>query len=374
VGRLAVGLALATACIALPAAAAPTLLLTTSWADNRHGWVECREATLCATENGGRSWHDILSGGNFFFSAVRTSVAGAGVAQTGRLVGSSFWTRDNGLRWYELPNVPTSNYNGGERALVFEGRGSLLFWHLSGTTLYQLTPWPATADPPCKGQSWPGPGTCVLAEADSPFTSTAVGSIAAGSLDRMRNIPGGVAALVTAADPNASPSGVLVHRGDSNTVSTLPEPPLERRSLTCTGFYVGWPALFVEASSFSSTVGCGKLPRVLWRSADVGGTWAVASTTSVGLRSAPARPGMLGMRSAVPGGTVAPYKAAPARLELRQLAVRRLRLPGGTRCRVSSIVAAWPAILVTGRRPSGASAIRWWSSDGGSSWSVFGRC
>ncbi len=249
-----------------------------------------------------------------------------------------------------------------------------MFWHQTGQTLYQLTPWPAAADPPCKGQSWPGPNTCVLAAADSPFTSVTVGTIAAGALDRMRNIPRGVAVLVTAADPNASPAAVLVHRGDQNPVGTLPEPPLERRSLTCTGFYAGWPALFVEASSAVSSVGCGKLPRVLWRSADGGGTWAVESTRQVGLRAAAARSGVLGKRIAVPGGTIAPYADAPARIQIRQLATQNLRLPGGPRCRVASITVAWPALLVTGRRPGGGRAIRWWSNDGGSNWSVFGRC
>jgi hypothetical protein len=372
-GRLALGLVLGIACIALPAAAAPTLLGNASWADNRHGWVECRPTFVCATENGGRTWHDILTGGNYVFSAVRTS-ATAGVAQIGNLGGFSFWTRDNGMRWYELPNVPTPNYNGGERGLVFEGHGNLLFWHQSGATLYRLTPWPATADPACRGQSWPGPATCVLAEADSPFTSTAVDTISTGALGRMRNVPGGVAVLVTGTDPNASPAGVLVHRGDTNAVSTLPEPPLERRSLTCTGFYAAWPSLFVEASSFAAGPGCDKLPRVLWRSADGGATWLAASTTHAGIRAAAARPGALGKRIPVPGGTVAPYRAAPARLEIKQLATQRLRLPGGARCRVVTTVVAWPAILAAGGKPSGVSAIRWWSNDGGSSWSVFGRC
>jgi hypothetical protein len=371
VGRFALGAALAIACVALPAAAAPTMLRNASWADNRHGWIDCHGGGVCATEDGGRSWRQIFTGGNYIFALVRTSVT-AGMTETGNTAGFSFWTRDNGVRWYELPNVPTPT--GSERGLVFEGRGNLLFWHQSGTTLFQLTPWPATADPPCKGQSWPGPGTCVLAEADSPFTSTAVETIPTGTLDRMRNIPGGVAVLVTATDPNASPGGVLVHRGDTNSVSTLPEPPLERRSLTCTGFYAAWPALFVEASSFSAGPGCAKLPRVLWRSADGGDTWTVASTTHVGARAVAARRGALGRRIAVPGGTIAPYRAAPARLEISQLATQKLRLPAGARCRVATIVVAWPAILVTGRRAAGAGTIRWWSNDGGSSWSVFGRC
>jgi hypothetical protein len=372
VRRLVLGLALAIACTALPAGAAPTLPRNASWADNRHGWVNCHERDICATENGGRSWHDIFTGGNYIFSLVRTS-ATSGVTQTGNTGGFSFWTRDNGLRWYELPNVPSPNYGGGEKAVVLQGRDNLLFWHQGGQALYQLAPWPATADPPCKGESWPGPNTCTLALADSPFTSTPVGTIAGGTLARMRNIPDGVAVLVGGTDPNATPAAVLVHRGAANAVSTLPEPPLDRGSLTCADFYAGWPSLFVEASSFVGGVGCSKLARVLWRSVDGGTTWSVDSTKQTGLRAAPARAGALGRRIVVPGGMVAPFRAAPARIQLRQLSTRNLRLPVGTRCRVTAITVAWPALLVTGRRASGGS-VRWWSNDGGSSWSAFGRC
>jgi hypothetical protein len=373
VPRSALALLLAIVCIALPAAAATSFLRTASWADNRHGWVECRESVVCSTEDGGRHWRDIFTGGNFIFSLVRTS-ATAGVTQTGRTAGFTFWTRNNGATWYELPNVPTPDYGGGARGLVFEGRGDLFFWHQSGTTLNQLTPWPPPADPACKARSWPGQNTCVLGAADSPFTSAAVATIPAGTLDRMRSIPGGVAVLVSASDPNLSPSAVLVHRGADNTVTTLPEPPLERRSLTCIGLYAAWPSIYVEAASFGTGLGCTKLPRVLWRSVDGGQTWTVAWTTQVGRPAVATRPGLLARAIAVPGGTVAPFRSAPARLELRQLAKRDLALPGGRRCRITALTLAWPAILVTGRRARGASAIRWWSNDGGASWAVFGHC
>jgi hypothetical protein len=371
--RLALAIALAAVCVALPAAATPAFIRTATWADNRHGWVECRKSEVCATEDGGRTWHDIFTGGNFIFSLVRTS-AGAGVTQTGRTIGSTFWTRNNGKRWYELPNVPVPGYGGGDRGLVFEGRGSFLFWHQSGRTLNQITPWPATVAPPCR----PGEldlDACALSLTDSPFTSTSVATIPTGSLDRMRNIDGGVAALVTADDPNASPAAVLVHRGDSNAVTTLPEPPLSRRSLTCTEFFAGWPALFVSAASYTGKQGCSKLVHVLWRSADGGRTWTVAATKQVALVGAGTRPGALGKTVLVPGGAVVPMKTAPARLELRQLAKKRdVLLPAGSRCRVAQVVAAWPALYVTGRKADGTTPIRWWSDDGGATWAVFGAC
>lgn len=373
--RLVFALALVAVCVALPAAAKPAFIRTAAWADNRHGWVECRETIVCSTEDGGRTWHNIFTGGNLIFSLVRASAA-AGVVQTGRSAGFSFWTRDNGKRWYELPNVPTPGYGDGDRALLFEGRGGLLFWHQSERTLNQITPWPATVTPPCRGQSWPAPNTCVLSAADSPFTSTAVATIPTGSLARMRHISGGVAALVTADDPNASPTAVLVHRGESNAVGTLPEPPLSRRSLTCTDLFAGWPALFVAAgASTDEGQACSKFPRVLWRSADGGGTWTVASTTRVAQVGTATRPGVLGKAVLVPGGAVVPMQGAPARLALRQLTSKRdVLLPGGRRCRVAQVVAAWPALFVTGRRAGGATPIRWWSDDGGATWAVFGRC
>ena len=72
--RLALAIALVAVCVALPAAATPGgLIRAATWADNRHGWVECRESEVCATEDGGRTWHDIFTGGNFIFSLVRTS-------------------------------------------------------------------------------------------------------------------------------------------------------------------------------------------------------------------------------------------------------------------------------------------------------------
>ncbi len=118
--RLALALAFGIVCIALPAGATPAQLRNASWADNRHGWVECRERDICATEDGGRNWQHIFTGGNYIFSLVRTS-ATSGVTQTGNLGGFSFWTRDNGAHWYELPNVPSPSYKGGEKAPCSRG-------------------------------------------------------------------------------------------------------------------------------------------------------------------------------------------------------------------------------------------------------------
>ena len=120
-----------------------------SWADFRHGWAPCvpDERELCSTEDGGKTWRGIFWGGNYFFAYVRTS-ATSGIVQSGNTVASTYWTRTNGRRWYELPNVPKPDLaRGDDRIGGFAGRGAALFW--TGTGLNQITGWPARADPPC---------------------------------------------------------------------------------------------------------------------------------------------------------------------------------------------------------------------------------
>ena len=368
--------AIAVVCSLPAAAATPTSWLRSgSWPDNRHGWVGCYGSEVCSTENGGRSWHSVFSGGNFLFSVARTS-SRAGVVQTGNWVGESFWTRTNGKRWYELPNVPTPNYLGGDKGLVFEGRGSRLYWHQGGSSLNQITPWPAPADPPCRGSAGL-PNTCVLSLADSPFSSSVVATIGDGVLGWMRSIPGGVAVLVHASDPILSPSSVLVHREIGNELFELPDPPVSRRSLTCTDFATRWPLVIVSARS--ARLGeddCRDLPLVLWRSKDGGTTWTVETTKRVHRVGARTPPRRWDARVAVPGGWVARSKGQPAALEIRQLkTTRTFVLPGARPCRVrASLMVSWPTLFVTGVRSDQSTPIRWLSQDGGATWSVLGGC
>src|SRR3954447_4126102 len=361
--------------VASPAAAARSWLRAGTWSDSRHGWVACDQRVVCSTENGGRSWQRIFTGGNYLFSVVRTS-SRSGVVQTGHWVGESFWTRSNGKRWYELPNVPVPDYMSGDRPLVFEGRGHLLFWHESAATLNQISPWPAPADPPCRGRSWPGANTCVLSLGDSPFTSRAVATLDEGTLGAMRPIPGGVVVLVHADDANASPAAVLVHRLGANDVTGLPDPPVTRRSLTCTDLLASGATIFVTARSDDLQHDCPQLPLVLWSSVDGGATWAVESTERVGRVASSTDARSWGRRVAIPGGWVAASRSGPPAIAIRQLAAtRRVTLPGGRRCRVvSKLVVSWPRLFVGGRRPDKSTSIRWWSDDGGATWSVFGAC
>jgi photosystem II stability/assembly factor-like uncharacterized protein len=108
----------------LPASAARSRIVCASWADTRHGWISCGEATVCSTEDGGRSWDTIFSGGNHVFFYRRTS-ATAGVVEAGNWVSGNVWTRDNGRTWYELPNIPGADYPGRRTGTVLRRARSL---------------------------------------------------------------------------------------------------------------------------------------------------------------------------------------------------------------------------------------------------------
>jgi hypothetical protein len=379
--RVAVLVALVAAIVVLPALAAGRVvwLRVASWADNNHGWVVCRESVVCASDDGGRTWHDIFTGGNFVFARVRTS-ATAGVVSTGRTVAATFWTRNGGARWYELPDVPVPEFTNppeseAGRPLVLGGRGESLFWHRADRTLRRLTPWPPPADPPCRAESWPGKGTCVLSEADSPFTSTAVATIPDGELFGLWPIPRGVIALVlanrtTSGSTRRPPIAVLVQQAAASDVRQLPAPPVDASSLTAAGVAAAWPQVFVEAVVAQDGKKFSQLPRVLWQSFDGGASWRVGHTTQVARRNAATTPGRLGTQTAVPGGWVAPFRTAPPRLAFNRFGRRfNVKLPSGASCRSAArLTAAWPALFVT------AGGARWWSSDAGTTWAVFGTC
>jgi hypothetical protein len=346
-----------------------------SWADSRHGWVACPQdsRSVCSTDDGGHRWRPIFTGGNYLFAVVRTG-SEAGVVDTGASVGSPFWTRDGGKDWYELPAIPTAGSEA--RGVVVAGRGNLLFWHQSATTLYQVTPWPPPTNPPCRGIAWPGPGTCVLADADSPFTSTDVATVPTGALMAMSSVEGGVVVLDQPDDPSAPPAAVLIHRNGANTLRPLPAPRGEpTASCAPPQLYATWPTLFVEVDfDFSTAANCARSRLVLWRSNDGGRTWAVGQTGQVSLIARTARRHALAVPIRIPAGTVRAFSSAPAGLALTQLVPRELLLPGGSACRITKLSVAWPSILATGQSVNGFGTARWWSNNGGATWAHFGRC
>jgi hypothetical protein len=375
--RLLCALVLAAALpVTINASAARDRIAWANWSDARHGWISCGEASVCSTENGGRSWHRIFSGGNYVFSYRRTS-ATAGVVEAGNWASAVVWTRDNGRTWYELPNVSGGAYRDGGRGPFFGGRGRFLFWHQQQQTLYQLTPWPAPQSPPCNGQGVFS-GVCPLPLSKSPFQSSAVATIPAGRLAAMASIRDGVAALVVeGVEPlpglvTGLPTAVLIHRGAETRIAPLPEAPLPQHQNTCTWIFGAWPKLFVAAAL--NRGGCDRTPRVLWRSQDGGSTWELQSSALVRRKPAAVKGGRPGAKVVVPGGWVAALRGPPARLAVRALGrTRRFALPVPRRCRVSATkpTVDWPSIFVTGRGSSGATPIQWWSSDGGATWDVF---
>lgn len=105
---------------------------------------------LCATENGGRSWRRVFQAGDgltYLRDFARTSTK-AGVVSVARdqplprtLRSGVFWTRDNGLHWYETSRIGP---------LVQHSAGGL-FWRNPGGPLYEVRPWPPRGPVKCPG-------------------------------------------------------------------------------------------------------------------------------------------------------------------------------------------------------------------------------
>ena len=210
--------------------------------------------------------------------------------------------------------------------------------------------------------------------------SVVVGRLSRGVFGPMRSIAGGVVALVEerdGRDPSSSASHVAVYRtvGTPLLLRPFPDPPeLEaREKLGYLRLAAVWPRLYVTAAVRpSSSVRSGT---VLWRSDDGGTTWTVTLTRSLPQRAPLARGRTrIASRSWIPGGFIASARAVGRRvLLIRQLGrIRTIALPGSEKCTSLDVASSWPDTFVDGRR-AGVSAV-WWSADGGSRWTRFGRC
>jgi hypothetical protein len=284
---------------------------TVSWADPSHtyGWTDVtREgpviqgaaadprcfgtnagggstAYLCATEDGGTSWHRIFQAGRGFSwlgGYARTS-SGAGlvtIGQSGRfprtLRTGVFWTIDNGRHWFETTRIAGGipDHDGAKVG----GRGGELFWTESaGSVLYQLLGWPPRRIPKCEGFfTWhtldqharAAGNICVGAPSNAGLRSAVVWRLSGSSFRGLLPVPNGIAALAVGKGP-----AVLVHQGTKNRLRTLPDHPA---GLKPTAYRIEgeWPNLRVLAIVYPEGP---SVPRqqVVWVSNDGGETWTV---------------------------------------------------------------------------------------------------
>jgi hypothetical protein len=245
-----------------------------SWAGSQYGWTSdpparCKpRLDVCATEDGGSTWHGIFRGGTFVFGVVRTSKT-AGVVSTGRQVSARFWTRDNGRHWYLTRKVGRE----------FQGNGAYLFSIDFGPTLYRIRPWPPTARARCKG-GWTGGAfdtvpakggnVCSGPAVEAGMKAVAAVTLEEGKLAGLANVPGGTIATVS-----SSPvPRVLIYRLGRPRVVDL---PAAGGLFPCTGFngepLVTWPRLTVFGCRQE---GAGEQAGV-WVSDNGGATWRAIS-------------------------------------------------------------------------------------------------
>lgn len=254
------------AALAGASSAAPGFDLV-SWSDLDHGWA-ASAGTLYGTNDGGRTWHPILStGGGQIYHVERTSNA-TGTVLAGSAKPAAFWTRDGGRHWF----------HGDDMLSAAVGHGDLLFT-TSGATLLQIKPWPPRSSR-CHGDWWSttaGPGAkwpknvCSGAN-PSPMHATKVFALSgAGQLapDSLVPVPAGIAGVATDGTPRQRPLSVVVFRAGQSL-----ETPLNVPFGQDVGFsglrlvVVSWPELTLEAQAGSS--------RVVWDSPDGGATWTIA--------------------------------------------------------------------------------------------------
>ena len=218
---------------ALPAPSAKRWI---SWSDARHGWVpnhaafSCTDAhpeavwggTVCATENGGRTWRTIFRGGNYVMVALRTSTR-AGVVSTGAHGHTQFWTRDNGRHWFASDVIAGDRTLGAPPPLIV-GRANHLYWAaLGGATGYRGPPWPPTGEATCEDGTWawsafmldtadPRGNHCQGPPVEAGMRSQSAAVVADAGMTQLARVPAGFLAVfarqgaaAAAASTRASP-------------------------------------------------------------------------------------------------------------------------------------------------------------------------
>jgi hypothetical protein len=267
--RLVVVVACVLACLGATVALAARALPGESWVGSQYGWTADPPARctprrdVCATEDGGVSWHGIFNGGTFVFGVVRTSQA-AGVVSTGRQASARFWTRDNGRHWYWTSRIGPE----------FMGSGRYLFWIDFGPALYRVTPWPPRGKASCAGvwtgaafdtEGAKGGNVCSGPAVEAGMRAVRAVRLKQGELAGLANVPGGVIATVRS---SPVPQVLLYRLGTPRVV----ELPAAGGLAPCVGFnrepIVSWPRITVLACRGEAAAPVGT-----WVSTDGGASW-----------------------------------------------------------------------------------------------------
>jgi hypothetical protein len=243
-----------------------------SWPDADHGWVlytpelGCTpRADLCATEDGGATWHGIFNGSVADFE--RTSVR-AGVVSIGDDV---YWTRDAGRRWYRTTKVFGH----------YAGHGSLLF-ATSDTDLYRVGPWPPPSNVRCRGIWRAAAGdtrargaahavVCNGAPADAGLRARLVATVSGSAIGDLTSVPGGVFG-VSDGGSDLGRLNAFVWRLGHLTEVPLPFP--KPGWWCCAQVHAAWPHLFVTGQLYSPPGSADQMLDVVWESADGGASWS----------------------------------------------------------------------------------------------------
>ncbi len=321
-----------------------------SWADAKHGWAPnhdglCRgkataldRASLCATEDGGRTWGEIFVGGNFLLAALRTSV-GAGIVSTGAHGHVEYWTRDNGRHWFGVEPAGLSTFLGAPPPLL-AGRGGDLFYAdgFRRDTVYRLTPWPPAGAAVCRG-----PWARSISEEDAdtrgnvclgpPVTagsrSVPVVSVP-GTLVSLRRVPDGVLALFESEDRTTLTAAV--HRQGANVIRDLPPPSNAGAGAVASVqvIQVAWPAITIVGRYGGVGPAVSPTVEARWRSVDGGASWTVSTRRAWAqlgqnpVARAGAAAGALGDDIVLAGGAVSTLLAGPDGSAFSKSTVSRL--------------------------------------------------
>jgi PQQ-like domain len=230
----------------LAAAGAPTATASAvSWAGASDAW-ESRSTGVFASENGGRSWHEIYP--EPALALLRLSPT-AGVIELGVAPGPcmcvtrKLWTADDGRTWHETDRI------GGD----FTGAGDDLYWW-QGDDLYLIPGFPP-------------------AGADPALTARLVDDVPAGTIVGATPIAGGVAALVSnrvaGQHWDSAPRVLIAHGADVRTVTLPAADPLGE--VLAEQIAAEGSRLTVTGTDFAAD----PASRVTWSSSDGGASWTL---------------------------------------------------------------------------------------------------